>query len=104
MIQFGRCHHQSRRRSAYQGGNQLVHPDLNQRVQTLLDVPVGHYARVQEISSGLLQLQAYGLIPGYWVRVQQHSPVTVIQIDHLELALENELARQVLIEEISSDR
>ena len=104
MIQFGRRHHQSQRRSASHGGNQLVHPDLNQQAQTLLDVPVGHYARVQGLSSGMPQLQAYGLTPGYWVRVLQHSPVTVIQIDHLELALESELAGQVLIEEISSDR
>jgi Fe2+ transport system protein FeoA len=41
-------------------------------------------------------LQAYGLVPGSLVQVVQHSPVTVVQVDHLELALERSLARLVL--------
>lgn len=47
-------------------------------------------------------LQAYGLVPGYWVRVIQHSPVLVIQIHHTELALEMELAGNVNVEEIKT--
>lgn len=40
-------------------------------------------------------LQSYGLVPGQVVHVVQQSPVTIIQIEHLELALECELARRV---------
>jgi Fe2+ transport system protein FeoA len=43
------------------------------------------------------QLEAYGVTPGAHVRVLQHSPVTIILIDQLELALEGELAKQVHI-------
>jgi Fe2+ transport system protein FeoA len=46
----------------------------------------------------LAQLQSYGLLPGYWVRVLQHSPVTLIQVEQTELALETELACEVQIE------
>lgn len=45
-----------------------------------------------------LRLQAYGLVPGQSVHVVQHSPVTIVLIEHLELALETDLARSVLIE------
>ena len=42
-------------------------------------------------------LLAYGLAPGYWVQVIQHSPVTVVRIEHTELALEAGLACQVQV-------
>ncbi|MBE0408596.1 MAG: ferrous iron transport protein A [Anaerolineales bacterium] len=71
---------------------------------TLKDVPVGCRARVVGFCPGLAAerlayLQAYGLAPGYWVRVLQHSPVTVIEVEHTELALESELACEVLVME-----
>lgn len=74
---------------------------------TLADVPPGCQARVTGFSSNLsadrfAHLQAYGLVPGYWVRVTQHSPVFVIQIDHTELALEAELAGNVHVTEIKN--
>jgi hypothetical protein len=82
---------------------------------TLLDVPAGCRAKIgysvgsqshegsdpSAPTPGLAQLQAYGLQAGYWVRVLQHSPVVVLQIDHLELAMEKELAARVMVEEIS---
>lgn len=82
---------------------------------TLLDVPAGYKAKIgvspgsysyegsgpSSPTQGLAQLQAYGLQAGYWVRVLQHSPVVVLQIDHLELAMEKELAARVMVEEIS---
>lgn len=43
-------------------------------------------------------LQAYGLITGRCVRVVQHHPVTVVLVDHCELALEGDLARLVEID------
>jgi hypothetical protein len=90
-------------------------PVSGQALLTLLDVPAGCRAKIglqdgrfsQEGSGpgapwqGLTQLQAYGLQAGYWVRVLQHSPIVVLQIDHLELAMEKELAAQVIVEEIS---
>ena len=46
----------------------------------------------------LTYLQSYGLIPGRVVRVVQHSPVTIIQVEHTELALEREMARDIQVE------
>jgi Fe2+ transport system protein FeoA len=74
---------------------------------TLADVPPGCQARVTGFTSNLpparfAHLQAYGLVPGYWVRVIQQSPVLVIQIDQTELALEMELAGNVHVADIKS--
>jgi Fe2+ transport system protein FeoA len=76
---------------------------------TLLDVPVGCHVMIEGFAQDIRparksQLQAYGLVPGYWVEVLQHSPVTVIKIEHSEVAMENELARQVLVVDMTSRR
>ncbi len=76
---------------------------------TLLDVPVGCHVMIEGFAEDITparksQLQAYGLVPGYWVEVLQQSPVTVVKIDHSELAMENDLARQVRIVDLSSRR
>ena len=44
------------------------------------------------------RLQALGLIPGSRVQVLQVWPVIVVQVEHTELALENELAGQILVD------
>ena len=64
---------------------------------TLAETPVGSRVRVTGFRPGLApdrqtQLQSYGLAPGRTVQVLQHSPVTVLQIEHFELALEREMA------------
>lgn len=69
---------------------------------TLADVPPGLQAIVLGFSGDFPAerrtfLQAYGLVPDYKVRVLQHSPVTVIQVDYTELALERELARGIKV-------
>jgi hypothetical protein len=46
-------------------------------------------------------LQAYGLAKNDWVTVVQHSPVTVIQLEHTELALESDLAGGIQVQQIS---
>ena len=46
-------------------------------------------------------LQAYGLQSGQWVTVLQQSPVTVVQVDQLELAMEKELAEKIQVGEVS---
>jgi Fe2+ transport system protein FeoA len=71
--------------------------------RTLADVKPGEQTKVtgfsQQLSPArLAHLQAYGLVPGYPVRVVQQSPVTVVQVDFVELALEEELARGVSVE------
>jgi Fe2+ transport system protein FeoA len=81
-------------------GPERDHAGPNQEGITLADVPAGCKARVQEFTADLpldrcAYLQAYGLVPGYWVQVLQHSPVTIIRLDHLELALENDIARNI---------
>lgn len=73
---------------------------------TLAEVPAGCMARIQEFCEGLppdrlAYLQAYGLVPDYWVQVLQHSPVTIVRLDHLELALENDIARNIKVHQHS---
>ncbi|MGD2253998.1 MAG: ferrous iron transport protein A [Anaerolineales bacterium] len=69
---------------------------------TLADVPVGAEARVvgfkQMTEAQRAHLQAFGLALGRWARVLQHSPVTIVMADNTELALENEIARRVVVE------
>lgn len=71
---------------------------------TLADTPPGRRMRVRGFSARLpaerqAHLQAYGLIAGHSVKVLQHAPITVVQIEHTELALEGGLARLVEVEE-----
>jgi len=71
---------------------------------TLAEAQPGRRLRVRGFLPGLsaerqTHLQAYGLIPGHSVRVLQQSPVTVVQIEHTELALENEMARLIQVGE-----
>jgi len=63
----------------------------------------GEKAKVTGFSKSItperrMQLQAYGINPGTWVTVSMHSPVTVLQIEHLEIALETEMARGIEVE------
>ncbi len=78
----------------YSGGN------ISQT--TLASVPPGEQALLKNFAPELAlerrtQLQAYGLVPGRWVRVLQDWPVVVVQVEHTEIALENGLAKQIWI-------
>lgn len=44
------------------------------------------------------QLRSYGLSPGSHLQALRHSPLTVILIDHTEIALETVLADSILVE------
>jgi Fe2+ transport system protein FeoA len=73
---------------------------------TLADVHPGAVAKITGFCGNISRercshFRAYGLIPGNLVKVIQHSPVTVIQIDHTELAMELELACEIQVEENS---
>jgi Fe2+ transport system protein FeoA len=85
-------------------------PDLRagEQAVTLAEVPQGWQAKVVGFSGALpaarrAHLEAYGLIPSYPVRVLQHSPVTVIQVDHTELALERALADEIQVKIIGKE-
>jgi Fe2+ transport system protein FeoA len=74
---------------------------------TLADVPPGSRARIDVLdglsASRCHQLQAYGLAPGRWVKVVQQSPVTVIRVEHLDLAFESDIARGIRVEVAATD-
>ncbi len=68
---------------------------------SLADISPGSRIQIKSFGEGLpssrrVQLSAYGLAPGSWVEVIQHSPVTIIHIDNTELALERHLAKEIL--------
>jgi hypothetical protein len=70
--------------------------------QILTAVLPGHEARIAGFTPDIsaerkARLQAYGLVAEQVVRVVQHNPVTVVVIEHLELAMETELAQAVLV-------
>jgi Fe2+ transport system protein FeoA len=74
----------------------------NTTAMTLNDVVPGSHACIAGFSEDLPSqqrehLQAYGLVEGRKVRVLQHSPATVVRVEHLELALEAELAGKVRV-------
>ena len=70
----------------------------------LADVPLDCRARVADVSALPVaqreQLHGYGLLPGRVLRVMQRTPVTVVQIDHIELAIELEVAQAVQVDEL----
>jgi hypothetical protein len=72
--------------------------------RALVDVPVDGRARVVDVSALSAaqreQLQGYGLLPGGVLSVRQRTPATVVQIEHIELAIELEIARAVWVVEM----
>jgi Fe2+ transport system protein FeoA len=44
-------------------------------------------------------LRAYGVEPGGTIEVLQHHPVTVVRVEHTELALDAGIAARVLVTE-----
>ncbi len=76
--------------------------DLQNHKKSLVDILPGREARVLDYDGlGIKQiesLQAYGLAPGRLVKVIRHKPVTIIQIDNTEIALEHTLAIHIKVE------
>lgn len=88
-----------RRKRHRQGGIESL---ANVPQPSLASVLPGKRAQLKTFDPGLAQerrtqLQAYGLVPGRWVRVIQDWPVIVVQVEHTEIALENELASQIWV-------
>lgn len=79
------------------------HPSGRAGGRTLSDVPAGETARIAGFTAGFdggrrEQLQAYGLSPGRNVVVVQQRPVTVVRVDHTEIALESDIGTLVEVE------
>jgi ferrous iron transport protein A len=68
----------------------------------LADLHPGEEARVVAIDGPAAvkrsQLQAYGVVPGRVLVVLQQRPVTVLLVDHTELAIESDLARGIRVQ------
>jgi Fe2+ transport system protein FeoA len=69
----------------------------------LLLCPAGMKTTVRDFSAQMsdgnkLFLLGRGVRPGKSVRVLQNSPEVVIQVDHLQIALEKELARLITVD------
>lgn len=65
-------------------------------------VKPGSVVRIREIGEGASswheRLQAYGIAPGREVTVVQQAPVTVVRVDHVDLAFEATIARHIIVE------
>ena len=75
------------------------------QAHTLADIAPGGRALVRAFD-GLdddrrEHLQSYGLVPGRPVRVIQHSPVTVVQVEHTHVAFEAHLAGGIEVEPLA---
>lgn len=74
----------------------------------LADVPPGCKAEVVGFTAEFPpdrkeSLQAYGLVLNYPLQVLQHKPVTILRVDQIELALESDLAKGILVEMLPDD-
>jgi Fe2+ transport system protein FeoA len=71
------------------GTNSLdkIDPGMEVRVASLEQLP----------EAIRITLQAYGVLPGKLIRVLQHNPETVIEVESTELAFEKEVAEKVVV-------
>lgn len=82
--------------------------DLSRPVRRrLTELPPGSYARIVDFAPEIpseykAYLQAYGVIPGHALWLRQHKPVTVIQVEHTELAFEAGLAGAIFVVNIDA--
>jgi Fe2+ transport system protein FeoA len=72
----------------------------------LATAPINSSVRVTGFGNlpqtSLKHLQAYGLLPGRIVTVLACRPMTIIQIEHTELALEKSVAALVVVEAVDN--
>ena len=78
----------------------------NPSAPTLANVPPGTRARILQFGRDLPlerleHLLVFGISPGRWVEIKQQQPITVVQVDYTELALENEVAEQIAVTELT---
>ena len=68
-----------------------------------MQIPPGEQAELVGFSDDFPEdrkayLQAFGLVLKHKIQVVQHSPVTIIRLDNIELALENDLAHGIRVQ------
>lgn len=91
------------RRMNYQNSDDKSCCPRRNKQLTLADIGPGSRARLVGFCPGLgadrrAQLMAYGVTPGHTIQVLQHTPVTIIQVEYTELAMEIEVACEILVE------
>jgi Fe2+ transport system protein FeoA len=75
-------------------------PKLPEKVRTLDDVKLGERAQVVCLCrspSRSSALAVFGIVPGAEVTVIQQRPACVVRIGETELALDRDIAEQVLV-------
>ena len=70
---------------------------------TLADISPGSQVELVDYDEGFPtdrkeHLQAFGLVRNNPIQVIQQTPVTIIRLDNIELALENDLARGIRVQ------
>ena len=74
---------------------------------TLADVAPNQMVRIRALATLSPEqrdrLHAYGVQPGQIVRVREQRPVTIIQVEYLELAMEHAIAQAVEVEAVVSN-
>lgn len=87
-IPEGRCCREARR-------------SVESLVVPLTRLAAGEEGKVAYLSSSdpsrLHKLMAFGIAPGMRVRVHQHYPTMVVQCEHTQLAMEEEIARDIRV-------
>lgn len=83
-------------------GDEPAHMDLeNPPSISVADLPPGTEAIVFSLGgineTRREQLMAYGLAPGRCVQVLQHNPATILKVDQTELAIEDDVARRIIV-------
>lgn len=68
----------------------------------LTDLQVGQQAEVVEIETRregrLVRLSTYGLVPGSQVTLRQRSFAYVVMVGETEVALDGEVAKEIMVE------
>lgn len=76
--------------------------EANDHCLALCQVAPGREVKIREMERlhppFRRHLHAYGLLPGRCVRVITQQPVTIIQVEQMELAFEKSVAEGILVE------
>lgn len=79
--------------------------EANERCMVLCQVAPGRQVKIRDMvglqSPHRGHLQAYGLLPGRCIGVISQSPVTIIQVEQMELAFEKSVAEGILVEPVN---
>jgi DtxR family Mn-dependent transcriptional regulator len=75
--------------------------EIHSAVVPLTEVPVGKWARIAYLNAGtderLHQLAHYGVVPGSRIKLHQLRPSVVVMLEGSRLAMEQAIARDILV-------